>query len=185
MSIDKKVDLRKRKILITVTILVIFIFGGIALTVYYHQTNRATTTKPTDFYPKSEDNKKVTPPTTPTPNSPTPTIAPTTAPQTSNDSKITIASPTQGGIVSDGTQVSGIADTSSNVLYYRLKGGATGQIASGQIGITPNQSSPYSFKLGFTNSVSKGGDQGELEVYTLNANGVADSIASVAVNIQE
>jgi hypothetical protein len=142
-----------------------------------------------DYHPKAEEGTGLTPSKSPAPSGTMPTATPTipasSGPKTSADNKIVISAPTQGATVRDGSTVSGTATVASGVLYWRLKGGQSGQLGSGQLNVAAGQAANYSFTLGLTNQVSKGGDQGELEVYTLDSKGTATSIASVAVNIGE
>jgi hypothetical protein len=78
--------------------------------------------------------------------------------------------------------VSGQANiTAGQQVYYRLKGGNSGQLASGQFTASGGS---FSFELAFTNQVKDGADQGTLEVYTLDGGGAQSNIASVNVTIQ-
>ncbi len=131
--------------------------------------------------PTAENNIKNTASVSPTAK-PIPT---STAAQQDTTGSIIITSPTQGETVTSGTKVSGTAKTSATRLYFRLKGGKSGQLASGVIAITANPAvaQPYSLELAFTNQ-AVAGDQGALEVYTQSAQGVESTIASVLVNLQ-
>jgi hypothetical protein len=115
-------------------------------------------------------------------------VAVTSAPQAASTSGgIVIMSPTQGSTVASGATVTGQAKVSQSKLYFLLKGGKSGQLASGVIQVTPNVSSfeSYTFKLAFTNQVQSGTDQGVLEVYTVSpGDGSETDVASVNVNIQ-
>jgi hypothetical protein len=185
MSTSRKTAAQRKRWTI-IGILAAVVLVAVALAWYYGpRGNHSNTVAPNDYHPKASPGKGLVPsPTSSASPSPTPTIAPTNGPQSSTDNKVVISAPAQGDTVTDGTTVSGTATTTSGTLYYRLKGGQSGQLASGQISIAAGQASPYSFQLGFTNQVATGGDQGELEVYTVDANGTATSIASVAVNIK-
>jgi len=125
--------------------------------------------------------------TQPSTASVSPTVIPTsTTPQSSEKGEVVINSPTQGASVTSGTIVSGKATTASTRLYYRLKGGKSGQLALGSIAFSGDSSKAvdYKFELAFTNQVAKGGDQGVLEVFTLGADGSEQTVAGVTVNIQ-
>lgn len=150
-----------------------------------HQSKSAKSTGVTsnDYHPKASAGTGLSPQTTPS-GSPTPTIQPSSGPNSSSDKAIVINAPTQGAAVADGTTVAGTATVSASVIYYRLKGVKSGQLADGSMSVTPGQATPFSFKLGFTNQVAAGGDQGELEIYATDSHGVETSIANVAVNIQ-
>ena len=164
--------------LLAVSVLVVSIYA-LALQSRTHKSNTTALETPK---PKAEEGK-ATQSTVAVTGTPAP-IATSSGPKVSTDGTIVISSPIQGGTVSDGAVVSGSAKAASGVLYYRLKGGKSGQLANGSVTASATSVAPYSFKLGFTNQVTGGSDQGELEVYTLGPDGSATSISSVAVNIQ-
>ena len=144
-------------------------------------------TKPTEekFYPKASEKATESTKSTPTSSqavAPSPTIPQDTTPKSSSSGKITIVSPTQGSTVKDGTVISGQATIGSgDKLYYRLKGGSSGQVAYGPVSLS---GSAFSFPLGFNNEIKGGTDQGTLQVYSIGADGSETNIASVNVNIQ-
>ncbi|MDB5178144.1 MAG: hypothetical protein JWN01_87 [Patescibacteria group bacterium] len=146
----------------------------------YSQTHPAT-----DAYRPKAPEGKATEPSEPS-KSPTPTITPGSGAASSQSGTVTIASPAQGGTVTSGTKVSGTAKIASGKLYFRLKAGKSGQLASGVIAVPANPAAPagYSFELQFTNQVFGGEDQGNLEVYTVDASGVENNVVSVLVNIK-
>jgi len=172
-----------RKTLILWSTLVVFISLAIVAWAFHHQAKPNTNT---DSYRPKASEGHATEPSGGTNGSPTPTIAPNNTPASNPASSITITSPTQGGTVASGTTVKGTARVTATKLYFRLKAGKSGQLASGVIGIPASPNSPvgYSFELQFTNQVYGGLDQGNLETYTLDANGVESNVVSLLVNIQ-
>jgi len=173
---------RSKIIYIPLVLVPLAVVAAVVYAVWFQP--KAATPAADPYRPKAETGQATQPSTTVT-ASPTP-IPTSTVPQTSKNGEIVIASPTQGGTVKSGTMVSGTATTSNNRLYYRLKGGKSGQLTLGSIEFAGNASSPvaYSFELAFTNQVAAGGDQGVLEVFTLGSDGSEQTIANVTVNIQ-
>lgn len=139
------------------------------------------------YLPKAAEGKETRPSASPSAGAiGTPTAIPTNStPQSSMNGSITISAPTQGSTVTSGSVVSGTARTASDRLYYRLKGGKSGQLALGSINFKGNTATdtPFSFELVFTNQVNNGSDQGVVEMFTLGADGSEQSIANVTVNI--
>jgi hypothetical protein len=181
---------RKQKITIAVVALAVLV---VLASVY---ALLAAKMKPADpFYPKaSEKSTSATASPVPSASSSGGTtlnpghtdIQKTSQPQVSESGGVVITSPTQGSVVSSGTTVSGQAKVASSMVHYRLKGGKSGQLASGEAQITPSSSAlePYSFTLLFTNQVTDSPDQGALEVFTLSPSGTETNLASVTVDIQ-
>jgi hypothetical protein len=143
-----------------------------------------------DYYPKAAE-------VTPKPSSAaradksvapaaSPTAAAAVPPQVSKNGSVAITSPAQGATVTSGTHVTGTAVLGSGQLYYRVKGGKSGQLALGPVPVNGDKgkSQPYSFDLAFTNQVSGGHDEGVLEVYVVAADGTITSDATLTVNIQ-
>lgn len=156
---------------------------GYAIYATSHKTT-ITDTKKEVFLPKAEEGKA----TQPSPDAIYPSPIPaTSSPQSSKNGQIIISKPTQGSTITSGTTVSGSATTSSNKLFYRLKGSKSGQLALGSINFSgsSNTLTPFSFELGFTNQVANGSDQGVLEIFITGADGSEQSIANVTVNIKE
>jgi Immunoglobulin-like domain of bacterial spore germination len=138
------------------------------------------------YRPKAEEGKATEPSSGRNPQAGEPTPIPTNSePQSSKGGEITITAPTQGATVTSGTTVKGSAKTGASRIYYRLKGGKSGQLALGSINFSGDANTPisYSFELAFANQVAGGSDQGVLEVFTLGANGEEQTKASVTVNI--
>jgi hypothetical protein len=173
-------------------VVLLIVVGAIAYAAWPRPASTPNTVSPTTddpYLPKAEEGKSTQPSANASPGSAgTPSPIPTSSvPQSSKNGEISITSPTQGATITSGTMVKGAAKTTASRIYYRVKGGKSGQLALGSVAFSGSASvaTPFSFELAFTDQVSSGGDQGVVEVFTLAADGSEQTIASVTVNISE
>jgi hypothetical protein len=149
---------------------------------------RTSHPKVTGFLPKSPEPTAVT--TARTSASPSAIVSPSPeasgAMSQSVDGHVTIESPAAGTTITSGSTVSGKVTLAGGQLYYRVKGGKSGQLALGPVQMTAktNAMASYTFSIAFSNQVNGGTDDGELEVYILKADGSVASTVSIAVKIQ-
>lgn len=158
----------------------ILVLGGIgAYSKFFSNASKTNQYRPKAPIYSSRDHKD---PPKGTSTSSASSVPPSQGSNSSTSGLITIGSPSQGAIVRNSSPVSGTAKTNPNAqVYYRLKGGASGQIANGPVTVTNNH---FALKLEFMNDIRGGMDQGILQVYVFNGGGAESDVASVNVNIE-